>query len=104
MKSMEAEIAVYEGKLSELEEEERKELLQRVNATVAAEQIQSLRCDPSMRVKLQSEIRTLVEQIVVQLPARKLTMRYTVKDFEQKARMIFKSGKSMDMNRDMLPE
>ena len=43
MRSMEAEIAGYEAKLAQLQEDERKELSQRVNATVAAEQIQSLR-------------------------------------------------------------
>jgi hypothetical protein len=82
--------------------------LQRGNATVAAEQIQSLRTatDPLMRTKLQAQIRSLVAQIVVHLPARKITMRYQVKDNEQRARIIFtKRGKpsTMDMIRDMLP-
>lgn len=107
---MEAEIAGYEAKLAQLQEEERKELLQRVNATEAAEQIQSLRTttDPLMRTKLQSQIRSLVAEIVVHLPARKITMRYLVQadTCEQRSRIIFtKRGKSstMDMNRDTMP-
>ena len=73
MLAMESEVARHEAKLAGLEEDERRELLQQNKAVVAVEQIQSLRtADPSMRVKLQSHIRDLVQVFVVSLPQRRI--------------------------------
>ena len=61
-----------------------------------------------MRMKLQAQIRSLVAEIVIPLPARKITMRYLVQadTCEQRSRIIFtKRGKpsTMDMIRDTIP-
>ena len=94
MRAMEADIAGYEAKLAQLQEDERRELLQQTNATVAAEQIQALRFDALMRVKLQSHIRDLVDHILVNLVRRRIFVSYTIKPGtdERKTRIIFGNG------------
>jgi DNA invertase Pin-like site-specific DNA recombinase len=95
MRAMESEIAGYEGKLAQLHEDERQELLQRTNAAIASEQIQALRFDPLMRVKLQSHIRDLVDHIAVNLARRRIFVSYTIKPGAdvRKTRIIFGNGR-----------